>query len=717
MALPSWAVPTRDLTLSGVITRRTGQQITLTQSDISSYSINDSCSSQGLNIGGVCSATFNLSIHNPNRAYTPQMFDGAEVHMRIKLNSGTWQDFGVWYVDSSDASEQSVLINLSGADALKTRFNAVYQDVKSHYPTTMGNLVQTMATAAGIQLAGTSFTNAAVAISSIPKWPEEVTLRKIVGYVAAVAGGFARINRSGKLEIVPFTGGIAWELGTSLYKSFSLSGGQAFSFNCLQVKLGTDDEFTRFAVDASQEDNATNCLQIEGNPLFTRTIAQSVATELKTLPTLAAASVSWGGDPAVTCGQQLVITDLKGNTHRLLILSQSFTFNGGLSVDERCTLPSVTESSDSFSTVGSTFDADGNVKATHISGLDTSVVNATNAHFENLTAETVKADTLLASIIEAIKLKAQQISATDISTDSLTAMTAEIVAATIRKIQAGTITTDILYAALAEINAAKIESLTAGSITTDRLAAAIAQFGVITAGSADFDRETVKHLIANALNVQDAVGDKVYIKNLMLDYASAVNAWVGNLCVKAADGNFYKLNVNSDGTVSAERTTVTAAEEVIGQKTTGEPIIETSMTVSDLSASNLKAVYALINKLDAERIDVGRLTAKTAFIDFLRTADLASNRAIQIALGTIDEVTGDLSEMRRYLTFADDGLTQRLPGSEYYTRITNAGHDVMYTKQASPIVSINADNGLETSRITMGDIVCKRTSSGGWVWQ
>lgn len=314
-------------------------------------------------------------------------------------------------------------------------------------------------------------------------------------------------------------------------------------------------------------------------------------------------------------------------------------------------------------------------------------------------------------------ISSRHIQAESINADKIQAgaVTAEKINAAELKAQGAQI--DDLKAAFAEINAAYIEKLNAGSISADRLAAAMAQFEVIAAGSADFDRATIKHLVSSALNIQDAVGDKVFISNLMVDYANMVNAYVGNLCIKAADGYFYKLNVNPDGTVSAERTTATEAEQAAGQKTTGEPIIETSLTVSDLSATSLKAVYALVNKLDAARIDVGTLTAGTAFVNYLRTADIAANRSIQFALAAIDENSGSLSEIRRYMTFSDSGLVQRVPDSSYYTRVTNSGFDVMFDKQASPVVSVNADDGLAADRILMGNITCRKTSAGGWVWQ
>ena len=836
MAVSPYAAGSRNLELTGVITTSAGQQITLTQADIASYSINDSPTSSGIVLGGTAAASFHLSIRNADKQYLPSQFDNAEVHMRLRLNGGAWSDFGVWYVDSSDAPEQSVLINLSGADALKSRFEAEYADDKSHYPTTLGSLLTAVTTAAGLRLESADFLNADQQIKSLPKWGEKITLRKIVGYIAACAGGFAHMTRDGKLQILEYTRRSTWQLTPSVYHTFSLTGGQAFEFRCLQVKLNDDEDYTRYIVPGWEgEDNATNTVQVEGNPLYTDAIARNIASALKLLPRLEAAQVRWGGDPAILPGDGVTITDLKGDTHYFAILSQSYNFDGGLSVSESCSLPSVTGTGESYSTGGNTFDANGNIRAERISGLDSSVITATRAHFESLTAGSVTTDSLLASIIEAITLKAKEIKASDISTDSLTAMTAEILNATIRKLNSGTISTDELMAGIADITAARIDQLTAESITTDRLAAALAEFSVITAGTAAFDKETVRHLIAAALQVEDAVGEKVMIKNLMVDYATMVSANVGNLVIRASDGNYYRLDVDASGNVTPVPAQVTDGEIERGVTAGGKTIIDTQIVASDLSATNIKGVYALINRIDASRIDVDTLTARQAFIEYLQTADISSNSSIRIALnsastvwrseeqpdearvndiwvvpstgfiyqklltdsvpegyafdvtpqmilnyicppgaeravalsdgsllaiyeggneiqftlnddGTItatayswarikdseltvaqlnaitalensQDAQSQLSAMRRYMEFTDDGLKQFLPGKVYYTLIDEDGFDVRSTQKVDPIATMNAEDGVKAERLTVGQITCKATSGGGWVWQ
>lgn len=302
--------------------------------------------------------------------------------------------------------------------------------------------------------------------------------------------------------------------------------------------------------------------------------------------------------------------------------------------------------------------------------------------------------------------KIQAATVEQLCADSITANNAYL-----GTVAAGTVTADELVAALATITALYAQNINAGNIQTDVLGAQLARIGVLTAGSAEYDKATVKHLIASLLNVEDMVGGKVAISNLSVDYASMVTAYVGNLCVKGKDGKFYRLSVDSEGGVHPELVTVTDEEAAAGQTEAGQPIIESQMTVSDLTATSLKAVEALITKLNAVTVDADTLIARQAFIDKLKTVNITADGSLLTQLTTADEV-------KRYMTFdTETGLTQRTPGSVYYTRVDSNGFYVMSDSEVNAIAEMNAVNGIKARRLTLGSVRCKSTSKGGWVWQ
>lgn len=695
---------TRNLSIKGVITLTTGEQIYLTAEDIVTYSGNSATGAEGIPLGTTESASFSLSLNNKNQRFEPALLDNAEVHMFLGIiNEGTeeFKDFGVWYVGDSFAPEQSVSISLNGFDALATRFEAVYVDSPYAYPTTIGSLVSAVCTAAGIKLKRIDFPNAAVVIPSMPAWDEETTLRNILSYCAIAAGGFARIDRSGQLDIVSYSEGKEYVLGPDIYQTFSSTGGSAFSFNALEIIL-TDSELDnlRFAIDESILPNATNTIQVDQNPLMTGELIQSVVNELHGI-LLEAGDVSWGGDPAVNCGDKLLITDLRGKTHKILINSQSFEFGGGLRFTDSCVLPALNSvSGAAYSTSTNMFDSDGKIRATRISGLDQSVVRATAGHFERLTSQTIETDALTTNLLNAIDIKAKNISTESVTTSVLTSTIAAIVEASIKKLTSGIVATDELYASLANIIGLKVESLTASDIETDRLAAALAAFTVITAGTAKFDRATVQHLVAQALNLSFGSADEVFINNLRVAYAQLVQATIGNLVIKASDGKYYRIDVTSGGNVTATPASVSEGEIEAGQTGDGRVILETNITAESLNTSNLLATYALINRIDAARIDVDELFARRAFIDLLITTDISSNSYIQQSITST--VTGEVEQFAR---LDSDGLHVGEKGKPGEVLIDSDSVDV---RVGGKVFSSFGDDYVE-----FGNQQMRRTSDGG----
>lgn len=241
---------------------------------------------------------------------------------------------------------------------------------------------------------------------------------------------------------------------------------------------------------------------------------------------------------------------------------------------------------------------------------------------------TVGSNALMEAIIAARHLQAESV-----STDALQAGSV-----TTEKLAAGSITADKiktgeLDAITLEAVTAKISTFTAKDIETDRLAAALAAFTVVTAGTATFDKATVSHLVAEALNLQYGVAGTVFIKNLAVEYAQMIGAAIGNLCIKASDGNYYNIDVDRDGSITATKTTVSAGEIAAGQTNGGQVILETNITAANLSTSNLIATYALVNRIDAARIDVDELFAREAFIDMLRTSRIFADKSLEIIVG------------------------------------------------------------------------------------
>lgn len=690
--------------LKAEVLLRDGTSIWIREDDVVNYAPGTTMSSQCIPLGAAAASAFSLSFNNQEYTLTAEKLDGAKVHVYASddMNGETWKDYGVWYVENAEISEQNPFATIGGSDALNSKFNTKWSDVVTDYPRTLLLIAQTMCAVAGVDLATTDFHNADHVVVKMPDWGENATIRDVITHIAVCAAGFARINHGGKLEIKTIGQTEQHSAGTDYY--FNYVKGGRFDFNCLQYQFDTsadedEAEYTRFAIDESIEDNATNTFQLNGNPLMTQEMANDIAQTLKEV-SYEGASVEWFGGIDVLPGDELILTSLDGERHRLILNQHSAEFAGGMRASSVCDMPSVISETEYFSTGPNAFNPDGTINAGAISGLDKKVVSAEVGYFNSLTTENVNASKLLAAIINATTLKADSIASNSVETDILTAMAASIIEATVRKLNVGTLKTDALSVAMAEIIGLKVESLTASDIATDRLAAALAAFTVITAGEAEFDRATVQHLVAEALNLSFGTADEVFINNLRVAYGQMVQATIGNLVIKASDGNYYRVDVDRNGNIAATPVGVSESEINAGQTEGGRVILETNITAESLNTSNLLATYALINRIDAARIDVGELFAQRAFVAHLLTTDISSNSYIQQSI--VDVATGKVEQFAR---LDSDGLHVGEKGKPGEVLIDSDSVDV---RVGGKVFSSFGDDYVE-----FGNQQMRRTSDGG----
>lgn len=240
-------------------------------------------------------------------------------------------------------------------------------------------------------------------------------------------------------------------------------------------------------------------------------------------------------------------------------------------------------------------------------------------------------------------------------------------------------TIDSLNAETIEAVKAQIETIIAGHITaesikTSAISAINATLGTATVTNGYIDNAVISYLnvkaaTAESLIARDAVTDRYFIDKLQVRNLQSVEAMVGNLVVKASNGNYYRLDVGTDGSLSPTRVYPTAAAIAEGKMGTGA-IIETDLTVSDLSASNIKGINALIDKLTASRIDVDELFARQAFIGKLNTTDISSNTYLQLMVN---------SKNKTYRQWAEpsdphDGDTWYKQGPQTHAEMANYTH-------------------------------------------
>lgn len=267
---------------------------------------------------------------------------------------------------------------------------------------------------------------------------------------------------------------------------------------------------------------------------------------------------------------------------------------------------------------------------------------------ENIVAGSVGAEQLAPSAIQIDKLSdglQKQITG-PITTDriragSITADKIKAGAVTAQKLAAGAVTADKITAAAVQAILAQITTAQIDWASINSLSAVMANIANARISTADIDFSHIKDLVADTAIITQGSGEKLYIKRLAVDAAQMVDLTVGQLTVKASDGQYYSLDVDIEtGTVTANPVTVTQAEIDAGQTESGQHIIESDLTVSDLNAATATATEALINKLTAGRIDVDTLFARQAVIDAISTMEIAGEGTLSFFVTKQKELDG-----------------------------------------------------------------------------
>ena len=332
--------------------------------------------------------------------------------------------------------------------------------------------------------------------------------------------------------------------------------------------------------------------------------------------------------------------------------------------------------------------------------LGSGAVTGANIQAGAITAREIEANSITSDLIAARSITSDQIMSKTITAEQINAnaITAEKIAAgavTAEKIDAGAVTADKIAANA--VTAVKIAagSIDANKIDTNAISAINAKLGTATVTNGYIDNAVIswadiKAATAESLFARDAVTDKYYIDKLAVNSAQMAYATVGELIVKATDNHYYRLDVDANGAISPTdvTSTLTAGEITAGVTSDGRSaIIETDLTVNDLSASTMKVINALIDKLTAARIDVSELWARQAFINELMVTDISSNTYIQSTIG--NWVSGST-------------ITQTIDSLD--SRISSLGYGTVYMQPEEP----------SHSELVPGDIWIQTQASGTW---
>lgn len=268
--------------------------------------------SDSFSIGNVTSQVLDLTILNKGQT----IFTTNQVKVEIGLKIGATTEYilmGCYNIE--DVVKTDYTIKYTCYDNM-IKFETPYFSSLGDTPT-LAQVVNELATLTGIQFSG-----------SLPAYTvkklEGFTCREILGYVASLCGGNAVITRDGKFTIVyPVDSGV------------SLTGDNYFDYKREEVKykIGKITCQNNDKATISKGSLGTDSMELLfENPWVTDAILANIYTKLNGFEYLGY-TMKWQGDISLDIGDIITVTDVKGAVRKLPILSQKFTYTGGLTAE------------------------------------------------------------------------------------------------------------------------------------------------------------------------------------------------------------------------------------------------------------------------------------------------------------------------------------------------------------------------------------------------
>lgn len=736
--------PMRTLLPSAKVTLATGVQLDLSADDIIAFSVQEGADS-ALMPGNVISAAYVLELNNQRGQWLPggtalgnQSLESATIELVLSVKvQDQWLSVptGTFVVSKISAPEQKNRLQLAGSDSIATELAGLFEDVKS-YPCTLNALWQNAVGQTRYIWQG-DIPNGSAVIDARPAWGE-ISVRQGMGYIAAAAGSFVRVDRQGALEMVKCHNSEQVALSADEYMEWTREFDEYGPIDALRVtpmpnKAGAQSDLNLYASGSGISTGAM--LQVENNPLFMqgavhlRTLAQGMLDQLSGL-TLARAEFRWRGDPSIGVGTRVCLTDTQNRQHLVTVTRQTMAFENGFSATCACETPD-----DSDAGVLRAITPEGGVNANALVGtIDGGLLAVGSVTANSIYAGAITTDKLAANAVTADKIAVNAITADKLVAGVVDAEAVKAITAAINAITAGDVSTNTLYAAFAHVVSLAADGIQAGNIETDQLAAQLAKVVSLTAATANFDLATIQNLLANALILQEGVADSMMISNLAVTSANLLSATLGELILKGSDGKYYAVVVGADGTIGTEEVTLSADEITSGATSSGKQIVETTANIESLNAQNIKAASAVIGSIFTDALTAGKITAGQALISSAtipelyvtaikalgNTIDISANKSIDLQLGAARDV-------QRWFKFSNDqGLIIQKPAytdsegvahaaSIWSTVTDETGYHIKRSDLPGYVGSFARDR-LIVDGIQIGDIVAQKTSTGGWAF-
>ena len=302
-------------------------------------------STDTLTLGCACSNKITINLINaPKDIDYENSYFTARVGLKIGEMPTVWEyvPLGKFYVTEAKTSNDFKNLTITAYDGF-CKMTDIYEATVDA-DTTLQALYDDLRTqlSGGYEITLVEKTLPEHAITS--PYVANITYQQAIGYVAGCLGGFARFNRDGELEIVPYEHTEYVIDRSSQYMS---------GFKRLTKKVLTVSAVTTGTKDVPiYRGDGKNGTEISfENPYITSDMADDVYAYYKEM-TYTPCQVKWRGNPAIQAGDIVKVIDGDNDPHYALVMSQKLKISNGLNSEIECKGKSTTTSqfSDNFKT-------------------------------------------------------------------------------------------------------------------------------------------------------------------------------------------------------------------------------------------------------------------------------------------------------------------------------------------------------------------------------
>ena len=374
---------------------------------------------------------------------------------------------------------------------------------------------------------------------------------------------------------------------------------------------------------------------------------------------------------------------------------------------------------------------------------------------DKLAAQSVTTAKLAAGAVTAATIGAQAVTAEKLAAGAVNAQALSAVTAAIANLAAADISTSTLYAAFAHLMSLAAGSIRAGTVSADQLATQLATIVSLTAQIVDVGYAHVKDLSAGTAIITDGEAGSLRIERLAVTSANLLNAVIDTLVLSGTDGKYYAVRVGAGGSLAAEELELTQAEIEAGVTADGRQILADEVNAQSLNGSTVRAQQAILATVFTDALTAGKITANqavmasasvpalytTAITALGNSLDLQANQSVNILVGEAQAAAGDAmdaaeeaqasadaaqatadgaeataAQVRSAFTFDTDGLRTRMSGSKWSTLTAEDGFYIDHDDVPGHVGAFYQET-FEPRSMRLGDVILRKTASGGWTWK